>query len=95
METLNSEDIPITSYGAARGPRKSIGPRPGSFAVDKSAPVDEQLSTYKSFFNTDRASLVTGAVGAAPVVTRRSDEGGSRPLTEIQVQEREPSPGVD
>jgi hypothetical protein len=36
--------------------RKSFGPRPTSLAVDKSAPVDEQISHIKNIFNRGSAA---------------------------------------
>ncbi|EIW68411.1 hypothetical protein TREMEDRAFT_71988 [Tremella mesenterica DSM 1558] len=68
---------PTPSTLPAKPARRSLapGPRPSSVAVDKSAPIDDQLSAYKALFN--RGQNVSGS----------GSEGGhgspGEPLSEI------------
>lgn len=57
--------------------RKSIGPRPSSLAVDRTAPVDDQIAHFKNLFNKGVLSVSQGPEGG--------QERTSEPLSEISM----------
>jgi cytoskeleton-associated protein 5 len=69
--------------------RKSFGPRPSSVAIDKSAPVDEQISHIKNIFSRGGAGSGSGSgsgmgsfeASASPPGQGQNSHG--RPLSEI------------
>ena len=59
---------PVTMPATKPAPRRSLaaGPRPSSVAVDKSAPIDDQLSAYKALFNRGLGTSQSGSAGGSP-----------------------------
>ncbi|KAK8854575.1 hypothetical protein IAR55_003314 [Kwoniella newhampshirensis] len=85
MRSPRSESMPAALKPLPTMPRKSIGPRPSSLAlnVDKNAPLDDQLAQYKNLFRTQALTNSTREDSGSPE-SKEKQQG--QVLAEIQPQ---------
>ncbi|ORY29668.1 armadillo-type protein [Naematelia encephala] len=83
----------VTSAGvgpAARAlPRKSLGPRPSSIAVDRTKPIDDQLAHFKNFFAQNALKTSQNGNTTSPNGSPSIGDRAPEPLKERMVQERD------
>jgi len=72
------DSLPVINGPAGRAlPRKSLAPRPSTIALDKTAPIDDQLAHFKNVFARSAVSA-----SQSPVMDRASNGHGGAPLRE-------------